>query len=456
MTSKPTLPPITDPKTGTTRSRFFKNIAACDLKEEALPSEIKVDAAGNTAAQNGFFTTEIKLPFGHLVIGEGIGGRETMEDTWGVAGNARFHVFNINDGHGRTSWPSMKYHGFEAASAVRDNFPRYILDRLKGLPDDFADSDMSVLLRDAFVHFDQCLLGRSSSGSMNKLKEPGGSTSVLIVLIKRADSIGDVKEGLVYRAFAASIGDSTAIIVGRPVETDGVTKNHVRLLTVQHHPSLDYERDRYERQLECWYEGGRMFNEHGNHAMTRAFGNIRYKGNGNPYSSPMIAVPDVVAFEIPSKSRLVLFSDGYNEHITQTQAMQQIMGWTIGAPADNIAMVETMIKRSQGKFGGTDNHVMMSIDFANGTGYRATPPDPVQTFKISHYDSTRTDVFKFAKSRGFPDADGDNYQAAMKEDDMGQIRGVRRESSHTRLDINIWPSASKREEPRGDSWIDVI
>lgn len=217
-----------------------------------------------------------------LMIGSGSmqGWRPTMEDSCAIIVNVPYEpsasMFGVFDGHG----------GNVISDFVSKNIYYYILSEPA-----YKEGDVKDALSNAFKRLD-CLLMEDPTYS--RLEQ--GSTAVVVFI--RNNSL-----------FCANIGDSRAV---------AYVQGEVIQLSRDHKPELRNEKFRIVK-ASCYVENDRV---NGELAMSRAFGDFRYKRNRNKplNEQAVISEPDVVEFMITENWEfIVLACDGIWDTMTNEE-----------------------------------------------------------------------------------------------------------------------------------------
>ncbi|CAH1404899.1 unnamed protein product [Nezara viridula] len=230
----------------------------------------------NTRTQNFFALTH------DFMIGSGSmqGWRPTMEDSYSIVVNMPNEpftsMFGVFDGHG----------GNAISDFVSKNMYYYIVSDPA-----FKSGSIKDALLNAFQRIDNLLMNHSHYRHLEE-----GSTAVVVL----------IRNGTL---FCANIGDSRAVAYAR---------GEVIPLSRDHKPELREENFRIV-QAGCFVEYGRI---NGDLAMSRAFGDFRFKRNRRKDMSQqaVISEPDVVEFVITKNWEFVVLAcDGIWDTMTNEE-----------------------------------------------------------------------------------------------------------------------------------------
>jgi protein phosphatase len=195
-----------------------------------------------------------------------------MDDTWGF--------FCICDGHGGDE--CSKFMARRLKEEFKDGPP----------PDDAGVSELALRLDREFLATEQ----------------QSGSTSTFVIIHPPVEAGGK------YTLRVGNIGDSR-VLLGRAdgtiVEGDGTDGG----LTIDHKPDYPSERERIERTGGHVQEVMGVFRVNGDLAVSRAYGDAKYKLSGGPSQEdhPVSAAPEFFHVECGPTDFVMLVCDGISE-----------------------------------------------------------------------------------------------------------------------------------------------
>jgi len=290
------------------------------------------------------------------------GKRKTMEDSICIqfgfsacSDSSTYSFFGIFDGHG----------GGQASHWISNNLHKNLALKpdlgLQNIVDSCLETDAAYLCyeevenmakRDEFKNLDQA-----------SIEDGAGTTSVFAIIEEGKNCELPMSYGFSYRVTVGNIGDSRAIII----RNNGNEEPTVEQITVDHKPTSWEEKKRIiTAGSEVCY--GRVG---GNLALSRAFGDFRYKKNSFLPSDrqAVIAVPDVYTVaNLKESDMILLFCDGLYEGGTSNKDIVSVLLKYIGETPDDPAvalgfMFDDLVKKSE------DNMSCILIQFKDGSSY---------------------------------------------------------------------------------------
>eukprot|EP00669_Euglena_mutabilis_P012718 TRINITY_DN738_c0_g1_i1.p1 TRINITY_DN738_c0_g1~~TRINITY_DN738_c0_g1_i1.p1 ORF type:complete len:492 (-),score=145.24 TRINITY_DN738_c0_g1_i1:294-1769(-) len=251
------------------------------------------------------------------------GYRERMEDSHSVDFHPTYGLFAVFDGH--MDPDCSAYFGVQFPLAVAKAKPPLT---------DEALQDLSVNLDCEYL----------------ALQKESGSTGTFLIA-----SIVKGEQDVTFDVQVGNVGDSR-VICGR----DGKAIP----MTIDHKPTLPEERARI---IEC---GGDVVNARvdGNLAVSRAFGDLQYKGGpGGPRKQKVIALPEVTHIKCTKDDFMVLCCDGVFEGSFSNEQVIEFVSQRLQETSD-IGLIAAAVCDAALERGSKDNITCMVVLFKDGTG----------------------------------------------------------------------------------------
>lgn len=275
------------------------------------------------------------------------GWRASMEDSHVVVMRNREAFFCICDGHGG------------------DECSRFIARRLReeldsGFPeDDAAVTELALRLDRDFLATEQ----------------QSGSTSTFVIIKPPEEADGN------YFLRVGNIGDSR-VILGRAdgtiVEGQGTDGG----LTTDHKPDHPNERARIERTGGHVQEVMGVSRVNGDLAVSRAFGDAKYKQSGGPAQEdhPVSAAPELCQLECGPTDFLLLVCDGISEGDFPNREVVKLAAAKLrqGGDSPDPCGAATAVCRMALQQGSKDNLSCMIVLLGGGEGATDTPSEEVK------------------------------------------------------------------------------
>ena len=315
------------------------------------------------------------------------GWREAMEDSHVVRNGRNCAVFGVFDGHGGSDCSQFM------ASRISEEIAKQ---------NSVSDQDIEEI---SLALDKEYMTSMPDSGA--------GSTGTFMIAqqIKRADGVQE------YEIQVANVGDSRIILCDKDGET-------TTALTVDHKPSDE------EELFRITAADGTVFNDrvNGDLAMSRAFGDSRYKCGGKDQRTHQVtAVPDVKHTRVFAGDIIVACCDGVLENDCFTEkSLMQFVHQQIGAASRSqidLAAVAATVCDEAIERGSRDNVTCMiillgEVGDAESTMEKTVSPGPVSlpgsiTFMAAYEAAANCAGISTAEcaSKRYELASGDEKQA---------------------------------------------